>query len=278
MSRSKFSWQAGVASGALLAGAVIGVPQCFGAIATPPAPAEAYAFQFANRTSASQSSLSLVLSGDQSTSLSSGTYENSFATTTSYTTTFANDSTTITFSGSPVASNGTATVGFDWSGLAAPDITGAYWGSVATSNAISPLPLTASPPGIVADPWADITYDVSGTQYWFEEQFAPGTNPSINITNTNSNTETLLDAGYFISESYIPLDQLNFGYQPPPDISGSPFTPLPSMDGQTLPGGGGNINFTIPLPIPSPLALAGIGAIGLLAARQLRKRRRGDAI
>ena len=265
---SKFSWQAAMASGALLAGAVIGVPQCFGSsTVTPPPFAEAYAFQFANGTGDSKSSLSLVLSGDQIGSLASGAYENSFAPETSYSATYANGTgTTITFSGSPVASNGTATVGFGWNDFFAPPITSAYWGSSPTSNTISPPSLIASPPIITADPWVDITYEVAGIQYWFEEQFAPGTNPQITITNTNSSSETLTDAGYYISDSYIPLDQLNYGSEPPPGITGSLFGSANALDGQSL-FSGTNRTFTLSLPIPSPLALAGVGAIGLLAAR-----------
>ncbi|MHB1768796.1 MAG: hypothetical protein ACYCUV_13220 [Phycisphaerae bacterium] len=277
---SRFSWQAGIISGALLAGAVIGMPQCFGtAVASS---ASYYAFQFTNGTGNSQDSINLVLSGDQTSTPSglSGVYENSLGGTSSASYS-SGAGTTIAFSGtSSVSNTSTATVGFGWNGSLAPDITNAYWGSVATSNTISPLPLTASPPQTTADPWADITYDVSGTQYWFEEQFSLGTNPQITITNTNSDSETLSGAGYFISESYIPLDQLNFGSEPPPDISGSPFIPLPNLDGQTIPGSNngsnGSLSFTIPLPTPPPLALAGVGAIGLLAVRELRRRRRGD--
>ena len=37
----------------------------------------------------------------------------------------------------------------------------------------------------------------------------------------------------------IPLDQLNFGFLPPPGTLGSPFTPLPQYDGSSLNGGDG---------------------------------------
>lgn len=137
---------------------------------------------------------------------------------------------------------------------------------MATSNNISPLPLTASPPsGTVSDPWAVITYLISTTQYWFEERFAAGTNPQINLTYTNYGSEALTGTGYFISPTLNPLDQLNYTDEPPPGAANSPFTPLPGLD-QNI-SGTGSLNFTIPLHIPSPPAV-----------HQLRKRRRGDAI
>ncbi len=270
-----------MASGALLAGAVIGTPHCFGTFASS---ASYYAFQFTNGTSSSQDSVNLVLSGDQSASNFglSGAYENSLGTSSSAN--YASGSTTIAFTGSSVSGSGTATatVGFGWKGLLAPDITGAYWGNGSTDTSISPLPLTASPPSNLSDPWTVITYDVSsngspGTRYWFEEQFTNGSNPQLDLTYSNYGRGALSDVGYFISDSLIPLDQLNYPDEPPPGATNSPFTALPTLDGQSI-SGTGSLNFTLPLPIPSPLALAGVGAIGLLAVHQLRKRRRGDAI
>lgn len=126
MFTSKCAWQAGVASGALLAGAVIGMPQCFGSTVVPPP--ETYAFQFTNSTGSSQDSLSLVLNGDQigTTPNLSGNYENCFGTSSSSSYSSGTGTTTLPFSGTSVAGGSTAIVGFGWTGSLAPDITNAY--------------------------------------------------------------------------------------------------------------------------------------------------------
>lgn len=114
---------------------------------------------------------------------------------------------------------------------------------------------------------------------WFEAPIN-GTDPdaaSVTLTNYTANSETLSDAGYYISESYIPLDQLNYNSNPPPDISGSPFIPLPSLDGTILPGGngtggaGGTIT-AASLPEPSTVIsmATGLAIVGAAAVRRGR--------
>ena len=95
--------------------------------------------------------------------------------------------------------------------------------------------VTAS--GAGADPFAivfvELTINNSVTDEWTEVQFT-GSNPSVTLTDNTSLSETLSDAGFFISPTMIPLDQLNVTDEPPTGMPGSPFTPLPSLDGVTL--------------------------------------------
>lgn len=111
---------------------------------------------------------------------------------------------------------------------------------------------------------------------WAEEPFDGTKTPSVTLTDYSASSETLSGSGYFISESYIPLDQLNFALTPPPGDLGSPFIPLPGLDGQTLTGGngiggaGGSIG---PLSVPEPSGLISM-ALGLLIAGGYLRRRR----
>jgi hypothetical protein len=104
---------------------------------------------------------------------------------------------------------------------------------------------------------------------WSEEPFDGSTAPTVTLTNDMAGSDTLSGAGYYISESYIPLDQLNFGSNPPPDYPGSPFIPRPSLDGQTLSAGdeiggsGGSITFSV--PEPSSIITLGTGLFSVAA-------------
>jgi len=97
---------------------------------------------------------------------------------------------------------------------------------------------------------------------WFELPYGPGLTPSIMLTNPNGDTLNFSNFGYMISPTEIPLDQLNFGTEPPTGQSGSMFTPLPSP-GSLAPNASESAN----LPEPAT-GLIALGGLGLLLARR----------
>jgi len=118
----------------------------------------------------------------------------------------------------------------------------------------------------------EATDQSNGNSNSFCEEFDVPAAPEYEVTIDNGagdDSGLLSDAGFFISESYIPLDQLNFGFEPPPFSAGSHFIPLPGLDGQTLQGGDG-IGFDVTVPEPTSLPL--LGAAGALAL--IRRRRK----
>ncbi len=104
---------------------------------------------------------------------------------------------------------------------------------------------------------------------FFEEFDVPAASEyAVTINNgAGDDTGNLSDAGYFLSDTLIPLDQLNYGSNPPPGDFGSPFIPLPGLDGTTLPGGDG-IGFDASVPEPASLTILGAGALVLIRRRR----------
>lgn len=129
--------------------------------------------------------------------------------------------------------------------------------------------------------YANVTSAGATTGQWFELPFTLNTSPQLTLTNYTGSSETLSNAGYFISDTLIPLDNLNFGLTPPPGSSNSPFAPLPQYDGSQLTGGdglggaGGSIT-TQSLPEPSSLISMATGLViaGGYVARRARARAR----
>ena len=93
------------------------------------------------------------------------------------------------------------------------------------------------------------------------------------ISNDTDSSETLSNVGFFISPTQIPLDDLNFNGTPPTGMSGSPFMPVPSLDGKSL-GAGQSTNFST--PEPSGLISMGTGLLIVVGClRRAASRRRG---
>jgi len=73
----------------------------------------------------------------------------------------------------------------------------------------------------------------------------------------------------FLSDTAIALDSLNIGLLPPPGEPGSPFTPLPELDGLIL-APGAEVEFAVSEPSTLTLLWAALG--GLCARRQWQRR------
>jgi hypothetical protein len=125
--------------------------------------------------------------------------------------------------------------------------------------------------------FADVTSNGQTVGNWFEVPYTGSTIPTFQFTNYTSNTETLSNVGFQLSNTLIPLDNLNFGTDPPPGYMGSMFTPDP-QDDQSLTMGASE---DIARPEPSSLRLASALPLWLgwsLAARRKQVKRARAAI
>lgn len=239
------------------------------AIALPTGSAGGYfAFQVTNNTGMSQSGLAAIMPGDQTSYLpnSSSGFLNSFGTSSSAS--YASPDTTISYSGGTINNNATATVGFSWQGQSIPDISSAGW--LSATLEIDLLSMGVSPtlealPSIAADPYEVVFANVSSANnttpvaQWFEIPYFTTKPPTITLTNNAGVPETLSNVGYFLSDTLIPLDQLNLTNYPSSD-----FTPLPSSYDTSLLPLGGSESYSIPTPEPASLGVIGLGAASLL--------------
>jgi hypothetical protein len=109
------------------------------------------------------------------------------------------------------------------------------------------------------------TVNGNKTGQWFEFPISSGTSPSFILTNPNSGTMTFDNAGYFLSPTEIPLENLNWPGEPPPGVAGSPFAMLPVP--QPLAAGASE-----PVTTPEPAAIAFMAAAGVLILAIRRRR------
>jgi PEP-CTERM motif len=117
--------------------------------------------------------------------------------------------------------------------------------------------------------FADVTSGPFTVGEWFELPFNGGTVPTFRFVNNTVNPITLSNVGFFVTNTFTALDNLNFGQTPPPDQAGSPFHPISQDNGITLsPGGSTDV-----VPEPSTFGLLSMSVAGFCAIRRWSGRR-----
>lgn len=130
-----------------------------------------------------------------------------------------------------------------------------------------PIVLLAGPIQAGTDPYEIISATVASasdpsktTVEYYETSYTTGNNNQITITNNTGDTEVISNVGYFLSDTLIPLDQLNAA-----SLSSDTFTSDPALDGTYLP------NSSSPTPEPTSIAMFGAAAAGLFLLRRPKK-------
>jgi hypothetical protein len=112
--------------------------------------------------------------------------------------------------------------------------------------------------------FADVSSGPLTVGEWFELPFNRGTVPTFRFVNNTVNPIVLSNVGFFVTDTFTALDNLNFGHTPPPDQAGSPFHPITQDDGITLsPGGSTDV-----VPEPSTYVFLGTSVALLYAIRR----------
>ncbi len=161
--------------------------------------------------------------------------------------------------------------------------TGAYvpvlsfsWGGHITTNSTA-LPVAtisymykspiADAAALGSDPYAIITATVADasdpsltTTEYYEAPYTTGQTYIAAISNNTGNTEIISNARFFLSDTMIPLDQLNA-------LPSNDFTAAPSLDGTYQPNSSQSLTQT---PEPASLAMLGVAAAGMLLLRRRR--------
>ncbi len=180
-----------------------------------------------------------------------------------------------TYAGVDAPIPGTGSISFASTGTYVP-VLGMNWGAfnatnstalpVATISYIYKSPI-AEAAALGSDPYAIITATVADasdpsltTTEYYEAPYTTGQTYIAAISNNTGNTEIISNAGYYLSDTMIPLDQLNA-------LPSNDFTAAPSLDGTYQPNSSQSLTQT---PEPASLAMLGAAAAGMLLLRRRR--------
>lgn len=166
------------------------------------------------------------------------------------------------------AANGAPHFGYEGSGNVA--VVSQFWSNSGTDTALpgwsASCPTLTGPAVDYAVVYGEASAGGQTEGQWLECAVDAGPLP-FEIVNPNAFAETLGNFGFYLSSIEIDLGELNFSGLLPPDLSGSPFELVTSLDGVRLPGGG-SVDVTF---APEPASLAAL-AIGLLVFGCVRGR------
>jgi hypothetical protein len=222
-----------------------------------------------NSTGSSQSQLNVVLSGNVPTSQIDGTL-NPFGSGGSYSLSYdsVNNRTTVSFTGgSPVANGSSINVGY--SATQPEQIVSKYWGSAQSSPPSSLLVPVVSIADIgtgngVANSFFDVFVTLgTGQTDAFQLPIASSQSQRIVISNPGVTPEFISSLTYGISNTEIPLDELNQNLDP---VGSSPlpgFNPITLNPGTSFDSG----DFTLPEPSTFSLLVLGLGGLVLRRRR-----------
>ncbi len=236
-----------------------------------------------NNTGASQNTLTVVLSGDQTANLSSVFY-NPFTTIplSPASVSFDGTNTTLTYTGpNAVGAGGLGHYGFGFSGTTlepggygSSPVLDAYWGGTSSSSSDTPVPTVDAntAPPLSGNTKFIIVYstielgptNVAGE--WSELAVPDGGKIQVGIGNNDTTDGPLFsfDTKFFLSDTLIPLDDLNDVYEPP---AGSNFQPLPGIPDGTQVNPGSSAESSM-IDTPEPVMLGWAAGLVVLGRRR----------
>jgi hypothetical protein len=146
---------------------------------------------------------------------------------------------------------------------------GQYYDPTTSDWLPSPPPLADIPAGDdYATVFADIT-DTNGTfgEEWLIPYDPNGSTTEFSMIDDTLDSFTISNAGFQLSPTLIPLDDLNYQTLPPD------FAPLPSLNGDQL--SNGQATGVVSLPEPGSFWLAGLAAAAFFFVRRTARRALG---
>jgi hypothetical protein len=264
--RNLHQWQSALFGGALFAAL---------SYATPAVADDFISETVTNNTGSSQSQFNIVLAGNVAGDVDATL--NPFGSSGSLTTWYSSSQnwTILSFTGTAIANNSLITAGL--SDTVSDQIIGNYWGAVDAPNPQAPAPtISLNLTGSGGSTMYLIVYvpvtlqfggPLPGSKIWYEQPVTSGQTAQIELANNDITNETLavLDAGYLISPTQIPLDDLNLNNYPPTSFT-------TAILGADINPGGDVLSGTISVPEPAAALVLAPGILGLWVCRRLRRK------